>query len=59
MPGDPNECRENAKCCLQMAAELSRPSPKAQFENLAQTWLNLATDLERARALVKHWGGRR
>jgi hypothetical protein len=56
MPGDPKACREHSKCCLQLAAESKSPLAKAQFENLAQTWLRLATDLERAKALVKHWG---
>jgi hypothetical protein len=56
MPGDPKECREHAKNCLKMAADSTSPLAKAQFEDLAQTWLRLATDLERAKALVEHWG---
>jgi hypothetical protein len=55
MPGDPRECRENAKCCAQMAAESKSPLAKDQFENLAKTWLRLANELERAKALVEHW----
>ena len=55
MPGDPKACREHSKRCLQLAAESKSPLAKAQFENLAQTWLRLATGLERAKGLVKHW----
>ena len=49
MPGDPKECRENAKCCLQMAADSTSPLARAQFEKIAQKWLLLAADLEHAR----------
>jgi hypothetical protein len=50
MPGDPSECREHAKRCLKVAASTRSPLAKAQFEELAQKWLVLATDLERAKA---------
>ena len=56
MPGDPNECREHARNCLQLAAEAYNPEAKETFERLAQTWLRLAADLESARVLVKEWG---
>jgi hypothetical protein len=55
MPGDPKECREHAKRCLQMAAESPSQLAKARFEELAKTWMRLATDLEQAKALVDHW----
>jgi len=56
MPGDPKQCREQAKHCLKLAAQTSSPLAKARFEDLAQTWLRLASVIERTRALVAHWG---
>ena len=55
MPGDPSECRDHAKNCLKLAAQTSSPLAKAQFEDLAQTWSRLASDIERTRALLAHW----
>ena len=56
MPGDPNECREHAKRCLEMASQTPSALAKARFEDLANTWMRLATDLVHAKALVEHWG---
>ena len=56
MPGDPKECRDHAKTCLRMASEAKTPQAKLTFENLAQTWLRLATDLDAAKALIDKWG---
>jgi hypothetical protein len=56
MPGDPSECREHAKSCLQLAAEAHSSQSKETFESLAETWLRLAADLEQARALLEEWG---
>jgi hypothetical protein len=58
MPGDPKECREHAKHCLKLADEARLPFHEARFEDLAHKWLRLANDLERAKALVEHWGAR-
>jgi hypothetical protein len=55
MPGDPKECREHAKNCLRRSTESPSPLAKARFEELAKTWMRLATDLEQAKALVEHW----
>jgi hypothetical protein len=38
-----------------LAAESESPLAKARFEDLAKTWMRLATDLEQTRALVDHW----
>jgi hypothetical protein len=59
MPGDPNECREHAKNCRDMAEAAVSPLAKARFEDLARTWTRLANDLEHAKALVEHWGNPR
>jgi hypothetical protein len=57
MPGDPKECREHAKRCLELASEATPSSlAKARFKDLAKTWIRLATDLEHAEALLKQWG---
>jgi len=55
MPGNPIECREQAKRCLQLAAETNSALTKAQFENLAQTWMRLAGEIDRTEALLAHW----
>ena len=46
MPGDPKECRDNAKDCLELAAKAQSRLAKERWEELAQTWLRLATSLE-------------
>jgi hypothetical protein len=56
MPGDPNECREHAKRCQEMAEAAPSPMAKARFEELAQSWLRLASNLEHAKALLDNWG---
>jgi hypothetical protein len=56
MPGDPKECRQHAKHCQELADAAPSQLTKARFEELAQTWLRLATDLEHAKALLEAWG---
>ena len=56
MPGDPKECRENAKCCLDIANSAPSLMGKLRFEGLAHSWLRLAEDLEHASVLLEHWG---
>jgi hypothetical protein len=53
MPGDPNVCRERARECAELAARARNPEHKAMLDRLAQTWLSLADELERAHALLK------
>jgi hypothetical protein len=52
MSGDPVECREQAKACADMASKVRNPDHKRILTNLAQTWLNLAIELERNHALL-------
>ena len=52
MPGDPRECRQHALKCVRLAQTSPSPSKRAQFANLAQTWIRLADDLERSLALI-------
>ena len=56
MPGDPEECREHAKHCQEIADAAQSPMVKARYEFLAHTWLRLANDLCQAKALLEHWG---
>jgi hypothetical protein len=57
MSGNPQECREHAKDCLELASEAPPSSlARARFEELAKTWIHLATDLEHANSLLKRWG---
>jgi hypothetical protein len=56
MPGDPKECREHAKNCFRLAAEAPNEVGKRRFEELARTWLRLASDLEAAKVLLERWG---
>lgn len=56
MPGNPHECREHAKNCLRLAADAKLPTVKAHFEELAQRWLSLATDLDATHSLLEEWG---
>ena len=51
MSGDPKECREHARKCLERARSATSLGLMAKFQGLAYTWLRLAEDLERAEAL--------
>jgi len=52
MPGDPKVCRQHALECAEMSARARNPEHKALLGNLAQTWLSLADELERAHTLL-------
>lgn len=49
VPGDPKDCREHAKNCLRLTGRApSAARQGTRFEDLAKTWMLLATDLEQA-----------
>jgi len=52
MPGDPKECRQHALNCLRLAQTAASPQSREDFANLAQTWVRLAKDLERAQGFL-------
>ena len=52
MPGDPKECREHAKRCLELASETSNIRLKESLTELAHRWLAIATDLEATHTLL-------
>ena len=56
MPGDPKECREHARECQRIANTATNEQTREVFHNLATTWLRLANDLERSKALLDTWG---
>jgi hypothetical protein len=55
MPGDPNECREHAKQCWQLASQTTNPELKASLSEIAQRWAALATELEAVSRLLTEW----
>jgi hypothetical protein len=55
MPGNPKECREHAKRCLQLADETRNPTLKGSLTDIAELWTWLATDLEATRLLLDEW----
>lgn len=50
--GDPSECRKHAANCRRLAKTAPNPVIAADFEELAQRFLKVADDLERAEARV-------
>jgi hypothetical protein len=51
MPGDPKECHQRALRCTELAERATDPELKAVLKNLAERWLKMAAELERAQAL--------
>ena len=56
MPGDPKECREHAKCCLEHAAAASSPLVRDNFLRLAESWSRLARQLEASKRFLDALG---
>ena len=52
MPGDPKECREHARNCMQLAEASANAEITRTFVDLAHSWTRLALDLESAQALL-------
>jgi len=52
MPGDPKECRQHALTCVRLAQTSPSPQTREQFGRLANTWLNLAAELENTLSLL-------
>jgi hypothetical protein len=55
MPGDPTECREHARECERIANTATNEQTRETFQNLAKTWLRLASELEFSKALLNTW----
>jgi hypothetical protein len=56
VPGDPKECRSNAKRCFELAKEVNNPVLQDSFCAIAHQWMRLASDLEATHRLLKDWG---
>ena len=52
MPGDPAQCRLYAARYLQLSERAEDPARRQSLAALAQTWLNLAAELEADQALL-------
>ena len=55
MPGDPKECREQAKRCWALAVETTNPVIKASLVDIAQRWARLAVDQQSTNELLEEW----
>jgi hypothetical protein len=53
MPGNPQECREHAANCRQLAKSAKGDTARATFLNLAETWEGLASELESAQMFLQ------
>ena len=53
MPGDPEQCRQHAERCAELARLASTPEARDQFLSLQMTWIRLASELDQARALIE------
>jgi hypothetical protein len=53
MPIEPQECRQNALQCRELAERAQRLAQAQIFLNLAKQWVQLAVELEHAQALRK------
>jgi hypothetical protein len=51
MPNDPKECRQHALRCTKLAERATDSQLKAVLKHLAQRWVKLTVELERAEAL--------
>jgi hypothetical protein len=53
MFGNPQECREQAKECLEKARSAPTLLVMTKFESLAHSWLRLADELESLEAVLR------
>jgi hypothetical protein len=56
MPGDPKVCKEHAVRCWTLAAGTTNPVLQESLEDLARSWMRLASDLQFTRKLMEEWG---
>ena len=53
MPGDPHECRLNADRCSELVKTAATPELRRTFIALAETWKELAAELESDQAFLQ------
>ena len=51
-PGDPEECRQYATRCRELADQTNDPLLQKAYLDVAQSWGRLADELERVRILA-------
>jgi hypothetical protein len=56
MPGDPEECREHAAHCRELAAAAGASAARKTIIALAEHWERLANELESAQRFLKAMG---
>ena len=52
MPGDPNRCREHARCCAEIARHTASPQVRDHFTSLEQSCLRVAAEIESGQKLL-------
>jgi hypothetical protein len=53
MPGDPQECRQQAQECLHLAQQAASDPARQDYTALAHTWMELARVFESDNALAE------
>ena len=53
MPGDPEQCRQHAERCAELARIASTSEARETFLDLQMKWIRLAMELTQARALIE------
>jgi hypothetical protein len=53
MPGNPQQCRANAKRCLRLANRATKPERRQNFTDLAEIWTKLAAETESDDGLLR------
>ena len=57
MPGDPLECRQHARHCVELAEQARTPEMRQTFLHLSDTWIRLAAELESAQTFLNAMNG--
>jgi hypothetical protein len=53
MADDPHDCRLNAKRCLELAGSAATPEDRQAWLALAETWKQLAAEMDSEEALLQ------
>jgi hypothetical protein len=51
MPNNAKECRERALECMELGRKARTPEHKRLLTGIAQSWLNVAVEIERVKAV--------
>lgn len=57
MPGDPQECRQHALDCVELAEHATTPNVRQTFLDLSETWLRLGRELDGAQGFLNVLNG--